>query len=269
VKHWLSFSTAIAATVIALFLAPVRSADAEVIIVYGCSPGYLELGQGENMTCIPDPSWDSGGGGGPGWGGGADDPGWGGGGDPQETSRQKKCNSCREAGQKCLAQAENAEEICLNHARSMARYRCDIAGRGDGNTITPWGYSIPDLVSGAKTGEKFWDKARWDYTCGPSKGGGGSGKAGWSCWGPGVLNCEGSWAASHPAVTVTHTTTLQGSASFQGFGSTANETFTATSTWSSRVGFNTACTELGSKLASKCTSKQIRCENQYSCEAVP
>lgn len=29
----------------------------ETIEVFGCRPGFLQLGEGENMTCIPDPSW--------------------------------------------------------------------------------------------------------------------------------------------------------------------------------------------------------------------
>lgn len=32
----------------------------ETIEVSSCSPGFLQLGEGPNMTCIPDPSWDRG-----------------------------------------------------------------------------------------------------------------------------------------------------------------------------------------------------------------
>jgi len=44
---------------------------AEVIEVYGCNPGFVPLGEGENMVCIPDPTL--GGDGGPGDGGGPSD----------------------------------------------------------------------------------------------------------------------------------------------------------------------------------------------------
>jgi hypothetical protein len=37
---------------------------AEVIEVYGCTPGFLPLGEGENMICIPDPTVFGGNGGG-------------------------------------------------------------------------------------------------------------------------------------------------------------------------------------------------------------
>jgi hypothetical protein len=46
---------------------------AEVIEVYGCNPGFVPLGEGENMVCIPDPTL--GGDGGPGDGGGPYDDG--------------------------------------------------------------------------------------------------------------------------------------------------------------------------------------------------
>jgi hypothetical protein len=38
----------------------------EEITVRDCRPGFLPFGEGENLTCIPDPSWSEGGGGGPG-----------------------------------------------------------------------------------------------------------------------------------------------------------------------------------------------------------
>jgi hypothetical protein len=43
----------------------------EVIEVYGCAPGFLQLGEGENMVCIP--SWGGDGGGGTGGGPGPGD----------------------------------------------------------------------------------------------------------------------------------------------------------------------------------------------------
>jgi len=29
----------------------------ETIIVTGCNPRFLEIGEGDNVTCIPDPEW--------------------------------------------------------------------------------------------------------------------------------------------------------------------------------------------------------------------
>lgn len=48
----------------------------ETIVVHSCSPGFLEVGEGDNATCIEDPSWGWGGGGG-GFGGEERVPGGG------------------------------------------------------------------------------------------------------------------------------------------------------------------------------------------------
>ena len=54
---------------------------AEVIEVGGCRPGFLQLGEGENMVCIdPNDPWGGGGDGGNGSSGGGSSGGGGGGG---------------------------------------------------------------------------------------------------------------------------------------------------------------------------------------------
>ena len=55
------------------------SQGGEVINIGGCSPGFLQLGEGSSMTCIPDPTLP-GGGGDIGGGGGVGGVGFGGGG---------------------------------------------------------------------------------------------------------------------------------------------------------------------------------------------
>ena len=68
--------------------------QAEIIDVHGCSPGYLELGEGENTTCIGDPQFTGGGAGDPGGGPsgptGLGGPGGGGGG-PGPIPDRKVC----------------------------------------------------------------------------------------------------------------------------------------------------------------------------------
>jgi hypothetical protein len=68
----------------------VRAAAAEEIEVFGCSPGFLELGEGPNMVCIPDPRiFGGGGGGGP---VGPFDGGGDGGGNGSESGGKLDCN---------------------------------------------------------------------------------------------------------------------------------------------------------------------------------
>jgi hypothetical protein len=83
-----------------------RSQEGEVINVGGCSPGYLQLGEGDSMTCIPDPTLPLGGGdygGGGGLGGGI---GGGGGGSGSDSGYHPT------EGGKCHAESGSTH---LNH----------------------------------------------------------------------------------------------------------------------------------------------------------
>jgi hypothetical protein len=130
----------------------------EVVEVYGCDPGFLELGEGPNMVCIPDPAWSDGGGGGGGrqGGGGGRQGGGGKRGKPSRPSRPEgpprpvlggRCG-CRIFDPICIAHAifnrqkheacENAIQKCVDDQceglTHKARGRCeqsctDIVGR--------------------------------------------------------------------------------------------------------------------------------------------
>ena len=98
-----------------------KRAAAETIEVHGCDPGKILLENGDNWTCIDDPS----GGGGPGGGGGGGGGNDGGGGgtsnpldgwnpiDVNEQIRKWRCAQCKTTAQTCGAQAELAEDACI------------------------------------------------------------------------------------------------------------------------------------------------------------
>ena len=74
----------------------------EVIEVTSCSPGFIQLGEGPSMTCLPDPSWSDPGGGYPGgelpegYGGGR-----GSGGRPGKTPKPKPPTQSRRVERSC------------------------------------------------------------------------------------------------------------------------------------------------------------------------
>jgi hypothetical protein len=238
---------------------------AERIEVYGCNPGFLELGEGENMVCIPDPSWGGGGGaphggeheptgGGPGSGGGGGRPR-----PPSPAERKKLCKQCKANADKCLAQAQLAERTCSNNAKTMAASRCEVSGRHEvGETVTPWGCSISDLVAkNCPQAEPPWNNpTRWGYDClhPPDP-----------CTGPGINNCMSSWRQSHLQGTEQITETGQLSAMFEGVGAQGGQTFTETYTWNGRTGYAAVCTTVGSNLSHKCTGQQNSCYIKNSC----
>lgn len=269
-RHAFLLTSALAAVALGFVAASggdVRAMD-ETIVVYGCDPGMIELGSGENLTCIDPDDGDGGWGEDVPGGGGADDDvpgpyGGGGGSEAQEARRKQHCKDCKSSADKCLAQAQLAQSTCMSNARMMAASRCNplLTGGNPGNTVTPWGLSIADIQMGASTGEPYWDGLDWGYECGKPKGGP------YQCWGPAISNCIAAWQADHPNVTQTHTMGLEGSATFEGVGGTANQTITTTSTWDGRTGFGMACSTLGSNLSHSCTGKQNRCQTRYSCTA--
>jgi hypothetical protein len=240
---------------------------AEVIEVFSCNPGFLELGEGENMVCIPDPSWAQGGGDAP--GGPHEEPygGGGGGGRPRprrpngEAARKARCRQCKSSGQKCLDQAKLAERTCSGNARTMAESRCEISGRQEVSaTVTAWGCSISDLVTkNCPQAEPPWnDPTRWGYDCmNPPD----------PCTGRGISNCLTSWRQSHRQGSEEITTSGQLSATFEGFGAEGSQTFTDTYTWNGRTGYARVCATVGQNLSHKCTARQNSCYIQNRCTA--
>jgi hypothetical protein len=93
--------------------------QAEMIEVHGCRPGFLEVGEGDNWTCILDPWWGRGGGGG-GGGGGGERGGGGGGGDgggPGPKPDRKQCGP--EMGERgCL-------DCCLYNNMHVDGWECN------------------------------------------------------------------------------------------------------------------------------------------------
>ena len=68
--------------------------QAEIIEVHGCRPGFLEVGEGDNWTCILDPWWGRGAGGG-GEGGESGGGGGGGGGGAGRTRAEARPEGMR------------------------------------------------------------------------------------------------------------------------------------------------------------------------------
>src|SRR5690606_24722419 len=160
-----------------------------------------------------------GGGGGAGGGGGDNDPVPTANPKVKEAKRVERCRRCKASANKCLEQAELAETTCVQNAQTVAQWRCDIVRELHTGipTATVWGCSIDNLLKGlCSTAEPPWNnKKLWEYSCGPD-GAESSlyGKNGfesslvqddgdplhkkYKCSGPGVTNCQASWAVSHP-----------------------------------------------------------------------
>jgi hypothetical protein len=274
VNNWVLASSVLGAIGIGLVAgqsAPATAAPntGEVIEIYGCGPGQLELGEnGPNMVCVdPNPL--------PGGGGDfPDDPtgdqdggGGGGGADPQsdaaEQKRKQRCKKCRANKDKCVDQAFQSQKNCVDTAHEMALHRCSPGlANGVGNTITPWGYSIGDLKDGGfKVLEAgFADKKKWAFECSTGRGGGIQ-----ACDGPAIDTCVTAWRVSHPKIEGGISVTLEGSATFDPVGLQASATFTGTVEWDGKTGYNAACAGLGMNLSHSCTGRQNQCETKYSC----
>jgi hypothetical protein len=267
------FGSIIVAGVLSVGLVPER-VRGEVIQVYGCAPGWIELGTGEDMICVADPSWTGPGGGE--WVGGEDGGGGAGaGGDAsepvptgtvaeevwEEVKRVARCHQCKNNSNKCVEQAMLAQTACTRNSRSMAEWRCSISERKyrDGqDTVTAWGCSIDILGQGlCPAAEAPWNQPhRWNWECRGTK-----------CTGPGVYHCEQSWAQSHPegSTQVVDTGTL--SATFAGVGGSASQMITATFNLTAQTGYLAGCAAAATSLANGCTSKETECYAANSCTA--
>jgi len=95
----------------------------EVIDVYGCNPGFFEVGSGANMTCVLDPSWAGGEGGPSGGEGESGGEGYGhGGGSSGGTGQAVKKIRPPKGSHKCFNK-HSASEYTLDQLR-----RCTDAG---------------------------------------------------------------------------------------------------------------------------------------------
>ena len=105
------------------------SQGGEVINVGGCSPGFLQLGEGSSMTCIPDPTLPGGGGdigGGGGVGGGGFGGGGGSGSDDFKPTQGGKCHASNSSG-------DHVNEGKYDETRSG--WRCCSAKTSDGKQL--------------------------------------------------------------------------------------------------------------------------------------
>ncbi|MCA9675205.1 MAG: hypothetical protein H6708_15330 [Kofleriaceae bacterium] len=255
-----------------LVLSPPREAEAmpkkdEVIEVYSCDAGMTQLGTGENMQCIPNPSGDGGGGSGDPGGGDHDGPytgGAGGSGQADALARKQRCMKCKSAAQKCLGQAQLGETTCIDNARSMAEWRCDIPSHSDANTVTAWGCSIADLVKGiCAEAEGSWrPKSMWMFTCVTDPA-----DNIYKCSGPGITNCVDSWRLSHPAGTKSELISGSVTATYEGVGGELATSVTETYSVDGVHGYSWACAGVGKKLSQHCTSAQNTCYQDNGCTA--
>jgi hypothetical protein len=113
--------------------------QAETIEVHGCQPGYIEIGEGRNKTCV-EPWWGEGGGGGGGPVGGEREPsgggGGGGGGDRAPASKWTCDASCNvqedEPGATC------PDRVTGRGTGPSSRQAC-LAAQRDANSKVPRG----------------------------------------------------------------------------------------------------------------------------------
>ena len=268
--------------VLLLVLAGVASlaspAAAEIIEVTGCKPGFLQLGEGDNMQCILDPNQgnpadpDNGhtgaGGNGPAGGGGG-----GGSSNKNNNADAKaaaktaathaaKCQKCKTAADQCVAQAQQAEVTCIGNALTMAQSRCDIIKRGVEGTDASWGCSIWDLNRGdCTTAEPPWNtRSYWEWGCDYNNP-----QNTYQCHGPAVDNCQASWRVSHAGGSTTVIDTASFNATFNGVGGTANQQVTTSYTLTSQQGYLSACATVGGDFSNKCTTQQNKCNQDNAC----
>jgi hypothetical protein len=120
---------------------PARMADQinfamrnEEIEVFGCAPGFLQLGEGSTMTCIPDPSWGGGGDSGGGGGGGVPaEPSGGLGGPPVDVDDATRCG-CPISDWACRAQAAYnrlKHNRCLEAIEKCVSEQCEGKHHGE------------------------------------------------------------------------------------------------------------------------------------------
>ena len=109
----------------------------ETIDVYGCMPGFWQIGEGENTTCIEDPTLrptPRGGNFGEGWGQ-VEPHGWGGGGGGQAPAAAWTCNAS------CNVQQDDPRAPCPDRVTGRgtgpsSREAC-LAAQRDANSKVP------------------------------------------------------------------------------------------------------------------------------------
>ena len=263
-----------------LTMAALRPASGEIIEVHACRVGTIEVGQGDDWRCVPvntggdshdlDPP-----------GVPRDDSGDGGGATPLDTrprpsregiaearaaaKRKLKCQACKRASTQCLAQAVLARDTCFSNASAMAATSCAIGGN-PADALTSWGIPLTDLAGGRRTGEDYWDNRDWSWQCG-HKTPKDVDLQRYACWGPGLDNCVGSWAANHPLQTDTHSGSASATFGDKGLGATGSTSVSTTYTWGGRNGYNSVCETVGRQLSWGCTGRQNACYDASGCTA--
>lgn len=279
------YGSIIMAGVLGVALVPDRVRGEEVIEVHSCAPGWIEMGTGMSRFCVLDPAlttpkdggWSGvGEDGDPGGGGGAEPAGgdpWAGKLDKDEMRRRLNCSKCQISANKCIAQAQQAETTCVKNSQAQAKWRCDYGRRQyDGlPTATVWGCSIDDHLRGRCTGVEGWwvRKENWAFECTPVKSPPITRKPRYECSGPGITNCEASWALSHPGGSTQASHKAVFSVSFDGFSGSAGSTITATYELSPSTGYVQACGIMGNQLVSGCTRAQTACYDKFACTDMP
>jgi hypothetical protein len=264
-------------------LCVVPLAQAEVIQVRGCAPGWTLHEAGSDWWCVADMPGGGGGGGGPGPGGGdgEQDPwgDWGGVPDPQnwdndaleefiaEAKKRANCNRCKNSGNKCIAQAQDAEKTCVTRANQMALWRCSGQGeiRKDPPGLTIWGCTTTQLANSmcAAAEEPWNDPNLWKHACWPGKS-----FFQMECGDRSKQSCVDSWASPHPGGSRSTSASGTLSAIFEGFGGTTSTTVSSTFTLNGHNGFMLACSEAGTSLSGQCVSKEQQCRAQYDCASL-
>lgn len=263
----------------------------EVIEIQGCAPGWILHRGGGDWWCeydfpggpggeggIPADDGPVGGGGGGGGGGGKTDPVPTS--DPKDFDKLVKCGQCTGAGRACLAEAQNAEANCQSMNRQMAQYRCDYKKHRTTNkggpkvpdtglfdhTVTAWGCSITALWLGRCGGaEAPWnDEDIWHVWCPPVIG---SVIPEGNCFGPGIYNCEDSWAQPHSGGSTERSHTAQWSVTFGAVNGNASVQIKSTYNLTVARGYLGACSDMSSGLVSGCTQQRNACYTQQGCTA--
>ena len=137
-------------------LALALDGQGEVIEVSSCSPGFLQLGEGSSMVCLPDPSWSSpppdypspdygdefGGGAKPGRGGARPKPA------PKKpaSNRQRPCRTADLQSPSATECVIGGQEDIMNNRLTVRRVICRVNGVKECCALPNEGVQVPGVV---------------------------------------------------------------------------------------------------------------------------